>query len=417
MIKLIEAKNFRSLRYVRQSLDSFHVLIGPNASGKTTFLDVVSFLADIVRNGIDYAINERSSYFQELTFGGRGGDIELALEASIPPEVRHKIWDKNVDTIRYEIKFGVDDVNNEHLIIDERVVIFNGHQNHIPFVSHTLFPQLYEIPPSILNRKYASKTYRQILRKNPGGNDNYNIETGKGWIPSFKLGSKRSALGNLPADESKFPATFWMRNLLTEGVQLFILDSLNIRKASPPGQSRKFKPDGSNLPWVIDDLQKEPARFTNWIEHLRTALPDIKTITTIERPDDRHRYLKIDYVNGISVPSWLVSDGTLRLLALTIPAYLPDFSGIYLIEEPENGIHPKAIETIFQSLSSAYTAQILLASHSPVILSIVDPRSVLCFAKTSGGVTDIVRGNEHPLLKSWKGEVNLGLLYAGGILG
>ncbi|MBC7552848.1 MAG: ATP-binding protein, partial [Taibaiella sp.] len=160
-----------------------------------------------------------------------------------------------------------------------------------------------------------------------------------------------------------------------------------------------------------------PRQFESWIKHLRTALPDIETIETVEREDDRHRYLRIKYNNGINVPSWLISDGTLRLLALTLPAYLPDFSGVYLVEEPEIGIHPKAIEAVYQSLSSVYNAQILLATHSTVILSLVKPEQILCFAKTERGVTDIVKGSEHPSLQSWKGEVNLGNLFAGGVLG
>jgi len=48
----------------------------------------------------------------------------------------------------------------------------------------------------------------------------------------------------------------------------------------------------------------------------------------------------VEFENGLSAPSWVVSDGTLRLLALTLLAYAPDVHGIYLIEEPENGIHP-----------------------------------------------------------------------------
>jgi predicted ATPase len=190
-----------------------------------------------------------------------------------------------------------------------------------------------------------------------------------------------------------------------------------IRKASPPGQVRGFKPDGSNLPWVIDSLQKAPDRFQDWIAHLRTALPDINDIRTVERPDDRHRYLVLCYEGGLEVPSWVASDGTLRLLALTLPAYLPDLKGVYLIEEPENGIHPRAVETMFQSLSSVYDAQILLATHSPVILSIAEANEVLCFAKTPEGATDIVLGSEHPALREWRGETNLGVLFAGGVLG
>jgi predicted ATPase len=180
---------------------------------------------------------------------------------------------------------------------------------------------------------------------------------------------------------------------------------------------RKFKTDGSNLPWVIEDLKnRDEEAYRNWVEHVRTALPDVEEVLTIERADDRHRYLKLRYSSGIEVPSWLVSDGTLRLLALTLPAYLPDFEGVYLIEEPENGIHPRAIETVFQSLSSVYNAQILLATHSPVIISLVELKDVLCFAKTNEGVTDIVKGTNHPMLSDWQGETSLSMLFVAGVL-
>ena len=109
--------------------------------------------------------------------------------------------------------------------------------------------------------------------------------------------------------------------------------------------------------------------------------------------------------------------GTLRLLALTLPAYLPDFRGVYLVEEPENGVHPVAVENLFQSLSYVYDAQLLLATHSPVVLSVAKADTVLCFAKTADGATDIVLGSEHPALASWRAETNLGSLFAAGVLG
>ena len=125
----------------------------------------------------------------------------------------------------------------------------------------------------------------------------------------------------------------------------------------------------------------------------------------------------IQYEGGLEIPSLMASDGTLRLMALTLPAYLDDFNGIYLIEEPENGIHPRAMESMFQSLSSVYGAQILMATHSPVVLSIAEAKDVLCFAKTPSGSTDIVNGIDHPRLKEWKQETNLGELFAAGVLG
>jgi predicted ATPase len=421
MITLIEAKNFRCLRYVRQPLGPFHVLVGPNASGKTTFLDVVAFLGKLVSEGLEAAISERTQNFQDLLWGRTGSGFELAIEAAIPEERRLLLGAKEFTIVRYEVVVGVDQTTDETIIQTEKVILkTNTNANGEP-QQRKLFPAWHDVPVSLVTAKGIKGT-QTVVNKVPGGNDNFYSEvykeSGKGWAPSFKLGPRKSALGNLPEDESKFPVSSWLKKLLIEGVQPFVLNSLLIRRASPPGQMRGFKPDGSNLPWVIDGLQKKnPNNFESWIEHLKTALTDLDNIRTVERPDDKHRYLVLCYRGGLEVPSWMASDGTLRLLALTLPAYLPEFTGVYLIEEPENGIHPRAVETMFQSLSSVYDAQILLASHSPVILSMVDAKNVLCFAKTQEGATDIVTGSNHPALQEWQGETNLGTLFAGGVLG
>jgi predicted ATPase len=420
MITLIEAKNFRCLRYIRQPLGPFHVLVGPNASGKTTFLEVIAFLGRLVSDGLEKAIDERTGNFRDLIWGREGDDFELAVEVAIPEEQRALLKVKELGTIRYEVSFGIDDRTKEFGIKAEKVLLKRNPKNE-GIHQRELFPYWEGPPPDTIISPRAKKPDRTIVTKSSKGDNFYSEvhqDTGKGWAPSFKLGPRKSALGNLPEDESKFPVSTWLKRFLNEGVQQFILNSLLMRNASPPGQGRRFKPDGSNLPWVIANLQeKHPENFRDWINHLQTALPDIENLRTVERPDDRHRYLVICYRGGLEVPSWMASDGTLRLLALTIPAYIPNLTGVYLIEEPENGIHPRAVETAYQSLSSVYDAQILLATHSPVILSMVEADRVLCFAKSPGGETDIVRGIDHPNLKEWKGDPNLSVLFAGGVLG
>jgi predicted ATPase len=64
-----------------------------------------------------------------------------------------------------------------------------------------------------------------------------------------------------------------------------------------------------------------------------------------------------------------------------------------------------------------YGAQVLLATHSPVILGLAEPDQVLCFSRTEQGETDIVLGSEHPRLRQWRGETDLGTLFASGVLG
>jgi len=416
MIRRIEALNFRCLRHVEQTLNNFHILVGPNASGKTTFLDVVAFLGDLVSDGPDAAIANRTQNLQDLVWRRLGPCFELAVELNVPEDRRHKLDKPSRGVARYEVAIGTDSETAEWAILAEKLLL-KGRQKYQPSSQRLLFPQAVEPPKALITPKSA-RNVKTVVNKVPGGNDNFYDETGKGWDHAFKLGPRKSALGNLPEDESKFPVATWLKGVLAQGVQRLILNSVAMRRPSPPGQPKRFLPDGSNLPWVLDRLKNEaPGKYQDWIGHLRTALPDLADVKTIERPEDRHRYLVICYRDGLEVPSWTASDGTLRLLALTLPAYLPGLQGIYLIEEPENGIHPSAVECVFQSLSSVYDAQILLATHSPVILSIAEPEQVLCFAKTGEGATDIVYGSEHPNLKDWRGETNLGVLFAGGVLG
>jgi predicted ATPase len=185
-----------------------------------------------------------------------------------------------------------------------------------------------------------------------------------------------------------------------------------------PDAPRSFQPDGSNLPLVVDRLiRANRAQFEGWVQHLRSVLPEIKDIEVKEREEDRYRYLVVKTEDGKTIASWLLSDGTLRLFALTVLAYLPDEKGIYIVEEPENGIHPKALEAVYQSLSSVYGGQVLCATHSPVLLNLAKAEELLCFARAEGGATVIVAGNQHPRLRAWQREVALGDLLASGILG
>jgi predicted ATPase len=420
MFTRIECLNFRCLRFISQPVSAFHVLVGPNASGKTTFLDVIAFLGQLVGDGLDAAINERTKNFRDLVWQRKDSRLELAVEAAIRKETRQQLSESKYDTLRYEVTVGSDS-HGETAILWEKVLLKEAKESGGSLPQAELFPSP-PPPPRTIQTSKNSRNSRTVINKVQGGNDNFYSEvygeSGKGWAPAFKLGPRKSALGNLPEDESKFPVSTWFKQLLTNGVQQFVLNSSVIRKASPPGQIRGFKPDGSNLPWIIESLRNnQRTQFDEWIRHVQTALPDIEDIRTVERDDDRHRYLIICYKGGLEVPSWMASDGTLRLLALTVTAYLPDFSGVYLIEEPENGIHPRAVETMFQALSSVYGAQILMATHSPVVLSIVNPMDVLCFAKDKDGATDIVSGKNHPALRDWRGESNLSTLFAAGVLG
>lgn len=427
MIRRIEALRYRALRYVSQSVDRFQVLVGPNASGKSTFLDVVAFLGDLLRVGPSRAvlgdvrtgIPQRAPDPKQLIWMRDGNRLELAVDLEIPEDRRQLLPNGNYASCRYEVAIGTRADADEVSLLAETLWL-QTKSDPPKVVQRDLFPAPTRPPDEIVHPpgKKAPTGWRKVVNKvEETGNDYFSSET-SGWNNLFRLGPTKSALANLPEDEAKFPIATWVKRTLSEGVQRIALNSDAMRRPSPPGESRAFLPDGSNLPWVVESLgRKNRDRLAAWVEHLQVVLPDLSSISTKERREDRHRYLTLKYANGLEAPSWVVSDGTLRLLALTLLAYVPSLSGVYLIEEPENGIHPRAVEAVVQSLSSVYGAQVLCATHSPVILSMARADQVLCFGRDADGATDIVRGTEHPKLKKWKGEVDLGTLFASGVLG
>jgi predicted ATPase len=395
MISLIEALNYRSLRYVRQPLSPFQILIGPNGSGKSTFLDVPSFLAHLDA--------------RQLLWKQQGQLFELAVELPIPLDLPRGNGASAQQVCRYELAIDADSIGiaGENLFL-----IPQGDEK--PRRQLDLFPSPRKIPPTILVKPFAShpRAWKKVIRRNHSDKATFFAENSN-WQNPFKILSGRTAL----EDPERFPVACWFRAQLTEQMHRLVLSSEHMRLPSPPSRQKGFRVDGSNLPWVMDRLQQNPERFAQWLAHLQEALPEFRDFSTVLREEDRHRYLTARAAEDVALPSWVLSDGTLRMLALTLLAYVEDLSGSYLIEEPENGIHPKAMESVFQSLSSVYDAQILCATHSPVLLSLAKPAQLLCFAKTEDGRTDVIQGDQHPVLRDWQRTIDLETLFASGVLG
>ena len=123
MITQIEALNYRCLRYIRQDLGPFHILVGPNASGKTTFLDVVAFLGRLVSDGPRAAIGKRTQNLEDLIWGRRGDRFELAIEARIPDHLRQELEDDHYGTVRYEVAVGRSTEDGRIGLFEERLLL------------------------------------------------------------------------------------------------------------------------------------------------------------------------------------------------------------------------------------------------------------------------------------------------------
>lgn len=113
MFTRVEARRFRSLKAVEHDIGAFRALVGPNGSGKTTFLDVVAFLGDLMRNRGDVreTVFDRSFNYQKLLWLEQGADFQLAVEAQIPDGVRASMAEdkQRFSHVRYQVQIGFEE--------------------------------------------------------------------------------------------------------------------------------------------------------------------------------------------------------------------------------------------------------------------------------------------------------------------
>lgn len=422
MITHIDATNYRCFQKLSIPTRELVVVAGANGSGKTTLLDIPVLLGDLLRSrSISSAFMDpilsrgpRASSLGELCFQHNGKSFSLGIEARLPDAVREAVVklstpavqkdaSKHPTHIRYEVRLRVNEhqmaVQNEYLFL----FAYSGE---------------YEAQRLPLQGENANKGgWYFIIERAYGANSTFRPE-GKGAKRSATIDDTLPALLRIQVENKKeFPAATWLLNLLLDGVVFFDPTWSKLRVPSQPGLKRKpLLSSGENLPWLALRLQEEdPERFALWVAHVRTALPQITAIAVREREDDHHAYFRVTYEAGFEVTSSGLSEGTLRILALTLLAYIEDAPRLLVVEEPENSIHPQAIATVLDSLHSLYDSQVWVSTHSPVVLASTKLPELLITRLARSGAALVVPGDQHPRLASWKGAIDLGTLFATGV--
>ena len=406
MIQLLQARNFRMLRSNAVALQPFQVLVGQNASGKSTFLGALQFIGDLLKGGVQFALERLAPSFYDLCFN-RSEPIAFAVELSVPGQGNGK-------RLRYEIEVGID---AEHglRVLRENLFIVPSAREPQP----SLFgPEALALPAI---HRAAPRHWRKVVSKTEEGRDYFRDEK-TDWNNVFRFGLEKAALGSLPEDPDRFPLSIAVRNTLRDGVRTLVLDAEKMRSASPPGATTKIALNGSNLPHVVRALKRrDEVLFSQWVQHVAAAVEGLESVDVWEREEDKHLVLQARFKGQHEdpVPSWMLSDGTLRLMALTLLSYAAteEDAEIYLIEEPENGLHPLAIQLAFESLSNpSLYSQILCATHSPVFLAQASLDQALVFRRAREGYAIVRRGREIPELEAWSGRVSLPDLFVTGVL-
>ena len=132
---------------------------------------------------------------------------------------------------------------------------------------------------------------------------------------------------------------------------------------------------------------------------------------------DRAVYLLLTE-RDFKVPGWLLSTGTLRILALLALLHHPSPPPLIVVEEIENGLDPKSVYVIINEIRRAIEdskTQIILTTHSPYLLNLLHIDHLVLVERVEGGPV-FRRPGDDEQLREWSESFGLGGLYTGGKL-
>ena len=427
MITRIDATNYRCFERLGINFGEFAVIAGANGSGKTTLLDIPILFGDLLRSrnvaqafvGRLLGRGARATSLTEVPFRSERESFTLGIEAKLPEQIAKMLLEAAPATVR-----EAPEKHPTHIRYELRLEVEKGHQLTVRNEYLFVFPLSEEYEQGRLPMQGENSDqdeWRFILKR-----DFHWEQTSAVVLRSEVKGAKEketqvdrtvTALPRLQYEaEAEFAAGRWLLDQLLNGAVFFDPKWPELRAAAPPGLDRTLMASGENLPWLALSLMKsDEIRFGWWVDHVKTALPQITNISVREREEDHHAYFEVKYEGGFSVTSSGLSEGTLRIMTLTLLAYLPDTPALIVVEEPENSVHPQAIETILQSLRSLYDGQVLVSTHSPVVLADCKLSELVITRIDRSGAATVVRGKDHPRLMHWKGAIELGSLFATGV--
>lgn len=429
MLRALQTDNFRMLaqNYVRLSTD-LQVLVGQNATGKSTLLGAIELISTVIRDGAKRALVPLSPNFLDLCFYPGQPRIALALELAVsaphPERSFHSLSLPGIDgppdyvVLRYEVELGPDEHDRIGLrILRENLFRLPERAQDMPSLSGEEAARY----PVMHSPAKPPRGWQMLLSKGLDGRAHFRDER-QDISDSWRPAPEQSAFAVLPEEEEQYPLALRARELLLNAPQILVLDVAKLRRPSPPGLGVRLLPDGSNLPHVVRALRdNDTFLFDHWVSHVGLAVRGLSQIEIRERAEDRHLYLaaRFEGQHDQFVPSWLLSDGTLRLMALTLLGFAaePSIPRAYMIEQPEDGLHPLAMQTVYSALCTPQLGtQIFLATHSPVFLAQVALEQTLVFRRSSVGYSIIRRGPEIPELQAWRGHADMAHLLVSGVL-
>lgn len=416
----VSIRNYRVLAAADVRLGPTTVIVGGNGAGKSTLLDAVAFVAEFMTFGLRRAVGgggsaehrQRALSPRDLLTNRKGSGFEMALTFDMT-DVPDLVPELGLSRCRYELAVGVG--RGEPFIEAERVWLHaDDHASEPRSVRSTRRSILWPEP------RGGGATSRRATVREKGRVVHYDE---KGEHPEgcrgHRIAPDESALAlRSEFDARYFPRTYALQKWAERGVATLRLDGETIRVTQPAATYRGLdvSSKGEYLTGAVRWLQqRKPSEYRAWVENAKLALPELKDFRVHTQRGDGRRYLAALLTSGAEVSSYALSEGTLRILALTILPHLEQLPSSLLVEEPEVSVHPQGIETVMQALSSMPDTQVLITTQSALVMVQRPLSEVVIARRRRGGGAEIVPASTLPDLQARLGKIGLETMFGVGM--
>jgi predicted ATPase len=159
----------------------------------------------------------------------------------------------------------------------------------------------------------------------------------------------------------------------------------------PEGRSLTVGEKGEGLPAIYEAiLSRDRSAFGEIETGVRRHFPTVKGIW-LPTSSDSKKALGVILNDGTKVHADVMSEGLLYWLAFAVLPHV-DPTAILLIEEPENGLHPSRISEVMKVLRAVSShMQVILATHSPLVINELQPEEVTILTRDAGTGTRATR--------------------------
>jgi len=404
MITSLAIRNFKNLANVpgneRPPIEfgPLNVLIGPNGCGKSSFLQAIDFLRAFFHSSLEVYLKDRGWDYRDLpNLRQTGKTIQWEVTAQLGPD-EHGLG-------AGEYFYAVSVQPRRHLGIGQELLTWR--------------PPGREGNPA---QKLISRTGRRCWYLNSRTGETEGREVVR------HPASIMSALD--PARErDRYPQILRFREWV-EDFRSYLIWDPKVLRTPDRGRHNELGASGEHLATVIGRLRdSDPSAFEALVRRMRRLFPALTGISVSGRGWG-WRTIRLHEGKDRSVVfnSQQMSDGVLRLLAVTSMLYVERTPTVITFEEPENGVHPQLVREVVQILRELTQrkppnqCQVFFSTHSPYVLDEFydHPEEVYCMDRPGpqAGAT-IVRLSENKQLKIARDQFkhSLGEAWTSGLIG